>query len=238
MKNLEKLCSRGLLWLILALYVFSTLATSICAVPKENLSHTKVEVGAYLVDLNEIDLKTSSFNADFYLWMRWHGDLNPGKFEAMNGQMQLIGDPDVIDKGDSHYRCWRCNGKFRAQMDFHRYPTDTHLLEIQLEDSTHDRKGLVYVPDQENLAQGPRFYLGPWEQGGPIKGWSDQCKGHHVQVYDQLWQSYPLEGGGCGVFPLHFEHSCEACGRSFDDLCQDLPWALYFCGHCPACVPD
>jgi len=130
---------------------------------------TQVEVGAYLVDVYDLDLKSSSFNADFYIWMRWHGNLNPGKFEAMNGQMQFIGDPDEKDQGDFHYRCWRCNGKFRAQMDFHSYPADNHVLEILLEDASHDNRELVYVPDTENLAQSPRFYLGSWEQGGPIK---------------------------------------------------------------------
>jgi len=128
----------------------------------------QVEVGAYLVDVYDLDLKSSSFNADFYLWMRWHGDINPGKFEAMNGQMQFIGDPDEKDQGDFHYRCWRCNGKFRALMDFHSYPTDNHVLEILLEDGSHDKRELVYVPDIENLAQSPGFYLGAWEQGGPI----------------------------------------------------------------------
>jgi hypothetical protein len=82
--------------------------------------------------------------------------------------MQFIGDPDQKDQGDFHYRCWRCNGKFRALMDFHSYPTDNHVLEILLEDGSHDKRELVYVPDTENLAQSPRFYLGSWEQGGPI----------------------------------------------------------------------
>lgn len=134
----------------------------------KSIKPISVEVGAYLIDVYDLDLKTSSFNADFYVWMKWHGSLDPGKFEAMNGQMQFIGDPDEKDQGDFHYRCWRCNGRFRAQMDFHSYPADRHELEIQLEDASHDKRELVYVPDTENLAQSPRFYLGSWEQGGPI----------------------------------------------------------------------
>lgn len=156
-----------------SLLLATTFGISLRASPSDSeskLSHTPTEVriGAYLVDINGIDLKTSTFNADLYLWMKWRGDLDPSKFEALNGKIQLVGDPDAIDNDGSHYRCWRIQGEFRARLDFHDYPADSHVLEVQFEDSTHDRRKLVYVPDLENLAQSPRFYLGTWEQVAPI----------------------------------------------------------------------
>lgn len=44
-----------------------------------------VAIGVYLNDLHNLDLKTQSFSADFYVWFRWRGEFDPSQsFELMN----------------------------------------------------------------------------------------------------------------------------------------------------------
>jgi hypothetical protein len=124
---------------------------------------TEVEIGIYLLDLYDLDLKSGSFIGDFYLWLRWKGDLDPTKFEFMNGEMEARDNPDQKKIGDLNYISYRMRGKFRANLDFKDYPLDKQLLTIQIEDSNLDSNSLLYVADKENMVFAKRFYLSGWE---------------------------------------------------------------------------
>ena len=76
--------------------------------PKEPV---KVEIGIYLLDLYDLDLKSGSFIGDFYIWLRWKGDLDPTKFEFMNGEMEARDNPDQKKIGDLNYISYRMRGK-------------------------------------------------------------------------------------------------------------------------------
>lgn len=123
----------------------------------------KVEIGIYLLDLYDLDLKFGSFIGDFYLWLRWRGDFDPTKFEFMNGEMLGKDNPDPRKIGDLNYVSYRMRGKFRAHLDFRDYPLDRQLLMIEIEDSNLDSKKLLYEADVENMSFEKRFYLSGWE---------------------------------------------------------------------------
>ena len=44
-----------------------------------------VSIGVYINQIPELDVKTNTFLADFYLWLRWKGKIDPThSFELMN----------------------------------------------------------------------------------------------------------------------------------------------------------
>src|SRR5262245_27050641 len=48
-------------------------------------SAQKVTVGLYVHHVNNVDLRSNTFLADFYVWFRWKGDIDPTKsFELRN----------------------------------------------------------------------------------------------------------------------------------------------------------
>ena len=47
----------------------------ISAIADDAKKPTQVEIGIYLLDLYDLDLKSGSFIGDFYFWLRWKGDL-------------------------------------------------------------------------------------------------------------------------------------------------------------------
>jgi len=97
------------------------------AVVDLDLTKKQVEIGIYLLDLYDLDLKSGSFIGDFYLWLRWKDDeLDPTKFEFMNGEMVARDNPDRKKVGDLNYMSYRVRGKFRTSLDFRDYPLDKH----------------------------------------------------------------------------------------------------------------
>ena len=138
--------------------------TSASAVVDLDLTKKQVEIGIYLLDLYDLDLKSGSFIGDFYLWLRWKDDeLDPTKFEFMNGEMVARDNPDRKKVGDLNYMSYRVRGKFRTSLDFRDYPLDKQLLVIQIEDTTLDANTLMYVADNANMAFSSSFHMYGWE---------------------------------------------------------------------------
>lgn len=125
-----------------------------------------VEIGIYLLDVYDLDLKNSSYVADFYIWLRWKGDLDPRKFELMNGELDVKENPDEQKFGDTNYVSYRVRGKFRAPFDFREFPLDEQKLTIEIEDASNDAGMLEYVADLANMSASPQVNLSGWELAG------------------------------------------------------------------------
>jgi len=125
-----------------------------------------VEIGIYLLDVYDLDLKNSSYVADFYIWLRWKGELDPRKFELMNGELDVKENPDEQKIGDINYVSYRVRGKFRAPFDFREFPLDEQMLTIEIEDASNDAAVLKYVADLANMSAAPQVNLSGWELAG------------------------------------------------------------------------
>lgn len=124
---------------------------------------TDVDIGIYLLDVYDLDLKNGSYVADFYIWLRWKGEVDPRKFELMNGELDVKENPDEQKIGDLNYVSYRVRGKFRAPFDFRDFPMDRQKLTIEIEDSSNDAEALVYRADTENMSASPAVNLTGWE---------------------------------------------------------------------------
>ena len=129
-------------------------------------SPVPLEIGIYLLDVYDLDLKNSSYVADFYIWLRWNGELDPRKFELMNGELDVKENPDEQKIGDVNYVSYRVRGKFRAPFDFREFPLDEQKLTIEIEDASNDAAMLKYVADLANMSAAPQVNLSGWELAG------------------------------------------------------------------------
>jgi hypothetical protein len=135
--------------------------------PRKKEGPTVVSIGIYMLDFYNLDLKNGSYTADFYMWMRWRGDLDPRKFEFMNGEMEFRGEPDEKKIGDLTYVSYRVRGKFRSDFDFRGYPLDRQSLRLTIEDSSHDIGEQIYEVDSANMSTSRSFKLNGWETASP-----------------------------------------------------------------------
>lgn len=109
----------------------------------------KACLGIYVNNVSEIDLKTQSYFADFYLWTRWRGEKAHGDLEIVNGEGLTFSQDFKSTVDGYNYTYRRVQGRFRSKFDIQNYPLDQHHLAIQVESSNFSDNELQLVPDDE-----------------------------------------------------------------------------------------
>ena len=123
----------------------------------------KVTIGAFINDLQDIDLANDSYTVDLYLWMRWKNPaLKPWQtIDVMNSNGTenstssstggVVGEPLFDDPKDmpdgTKYMILRFQGVFSRKMNLEKYPFDVQNLELIFEDQGMDVRDLQFVPD-------------------------------------------------------------------------------------------
>ncbi len=120
-----------------------------------------VEVGLYLSDVPEVNLREGVFAFDLYLWLRWEpsqflatGAETPSSagglprapadtYEIM-GVHELTTTPITSDPG---YSVFRIQGKVRETFELGSFPFDSHRLHLKIEDSESEIHEILLKPD-------------------------------------------------------------------------------------------
>ena len=148
------------------------------AAPAEkHAEQEKVIVGVYLKELPGIEVKSNTYLADFYIWFRWQGPVDPTKsWEFVNivepnniSKVAVYTDeekgdakPDKLEDGSS-YQVFHVQGKFTHPFDLKHYPFDEQDVTIELEDSKHSLAELVYQIEADQTAYEPHISIPGWE---------------------------------------------------------------------------
>ncbi len=139
-----------LLFLISAFFLLQfALISPLKAQPQE------AQVGFYLMNLYGMDMDEHSFYADFYVWFKWRGELDPTNIEFVNSIEKWSMDNAAFDgdstpvvlKDGTKYKIFRKEGRFFHAFSLNRFPLDQHTLDIQIENPEHPANMLVYIPD-------------------------------------------------------------------------------------------
>lgn len=139
-------------------------------------SAQKVYMGIQLLDISQIHPADSTWNANFYLWMRWSGDIdpttdwqiiNPG-FPAMYitktysyTNEKGLPEPFIMASGEK-YQFVTVSAQFVNNFDMTMYPIDTQQLEINIESAGYNRSELVYLPDTSAINLHKDFAVDGW----------------------------------------------------------------------------
>ena len=119
---------------------------------KTNIVYTGIDVN----EIRNLDEKTSSYLADFYLWFRYQGDIEAEDIEFTNygtdrmdsGDKLELDDPIQSSKIDGiNYSVYRVKADFKEKFRFDSYPFDRQKLAIRFRHANLTRKNLIYVVD-------------------------------------------------------------------------------------------
>jgi hypothetical protein len=136
---------------------------------------SRVVVGAYVNDVQEVDLENHHYLIDFYLWFRWDNpDIDPiGTLEAMNSteSWSLMAtpayeEPLVLEDG-TLYNVVHYQGKFNNKLPLQNYPFDRQNLIIEFEDNSSNIDALVFVVDDPGITPNPDMSLPGWNMSDP-----------------------------------------------------------------------
>jgi len=134
-----------------------------------------VTVGAYINDIQQLDLTTHSYNVDFYLWFRWTDPaINPSATLEFMNSFQLWGhiltplseEPEQLADG-SYYMALRNQDQFNTKLPLEHYPFDKQELTVEFEDNTLPSDQLIYVADTNPITLNPEISLPGYHIGTP-----------------------------------------------------------------------
>jgi len=139
---------------------------------------THVVVGLYIQNIHEIDIKSNSFQAEFYIWFRWKGETDPTiSYEIANavnvGELSRIpiytdatGNPVPEPQPDgSKLQSFHIYGRFGQPFPLASYPFDSHDIVIAIEDAKHAEDELVHEIDAAGTTMRPNLQIPGWKLG-------------------------------------------------------------------------
>lgn len=128
----------------------------------------KVYTGIYLMNLYDINMNEHSFYADFYIWFRWKGDIDPTQIEFVNViekwaiTQNAFQDTIKVLSDGYNYTGMRVEGRFYHPFALERFPLDRHQLSLQIEHTQQPYDSLAYVPDTQPFVLHNRFQMPGW----------------------------------------------------------------------------
>ncbi len=122
-----------------------------------------VQVGAYILRLNNVVQKEGTFTVDMWVWFRWKNDaVKPYEtFEISNGRIENRSDVSLQKDGDMNYATVRVEATIFHDYDVKTYPMDDHFLSVSIEDQSAVIDQIVYATD-ENTAMDPGVQVAGW----------------------------------------------------------------------------
>ena len=134
----------------------------------------QVRTGMFLANLYGLNMEEHSFYADFYIWFKWRGDIDPTQIEFVNAiekwsmnNATFDGDSTpVILKDGTKYKIYRIEARFFHSFSLNQFPLDEHVLDIQIENPEYPIEELIYVPDTNSAMIRPTLNLVGWNNKG------------------------------------------------------------------------
>jgi hypothetical protein len=147
------------------LAVFFTLLICTPSITKaQNVGPTEAFVGMYVISVDNVDVKQQSFDAEFYLWLKWKGACSPERFELQNARnLTKIFEVKGKDSLGYQYISARMHATFRGELDVSKFPLDKHVRNIDMEDFDWTDSNLVYIIDDLSTGTGEQMKGSEWK---------------------------------------------------------------------------
>lgn len=146
-----------------------------------------VYTGIDLIEVNSVDIKTSTYVLDFYLWFRYRNNVPESGLQPENvvftnlasGETVSLDTPIAVETiGDTTLRTHRVTATFKNDFSFHEYPFDKQTLLLQMRNQTATASEIQYVVDKTGMQYRPEANLiAYWKQNQAFKslfGWQAQ----------------------------------------------------------------
>jgi hypothetical protein len=143
---------------LVSLFIFSSSAFS----QTEQKGQQKVLISLMLTDLEKIDTKSETFEAEFYLWLKWKEGGSGKNIEYMN----------ATDYKNIFYDEWtdslqrvsaKVRGTFRSSFDVEKYPFDKQVLKIRISDYDWNFDSLMYEVETSKIGIAKDVSDGEWD---------------------------------------------------------------------------
>lgn len=125
----------------------------------------KIEVGTYVENVKEINIKNSFYRMQFYLWFNWEGDEIDDMSEAFRIYKGTINNKTLVKdvhEGNKHYQLLSMDVSVTKNFVTRRFPLDSHQLRMYVE-STRPIHEVVFIPDHESSGINANFEINGYD---------------------------------------------------------------------------
>ncbi|HEX7604096.1 MAG TPA: hypothetical protein VF316_20905, partial [Polyangiaceae bacterium] len=119
---------------------------------------TTAEVGLVLIDVSGYDIQTGTFEADFFLSLTGDKEMGAIALTFTNGKEVT----ETVIADTSTFKLYRCHGSFVSPVDLRKYPFDTQVLTIELEDLRAGVDQLILRPNADRTSLDEGFIIAGW----------------------------------------------------------------------------
>ncbi|HEY0463259.1 MAG TPA: hypothetical protein VGC79_03575 [Polyangiaceae bacterium] len=119
----------------------------------------RVKVGMLLNSVDDYDIKTGRYFADFFLSLTSDVAMPTIRLSFPNGELE--GNELIADKPT--FKMYRLNGEFKSPPDLRRYPFDTQNLKIMIEDDFRGIDQVRFLVDEQRTQLSRGFRALGWQ---------------------------------------------------------------------------
>jgi hypothetical protein len=119
----------------------------------------RIKVGMLLNSIDDYDVKTGTFTADFFLSFTSEQPMPPIRPQFPNGRVDSTSS--IADKPT--FKLLRLSGQFKSPADLRKYPYDSQELRIVLEDDSRGVDQMRFVVDKERTKTARGFRAVGWQ---------------------------------------------------------------------------
>jgi hypothetical protein len=119
----------------------------------------RAKVAILLNSIDDYDIKTGTFTADFFLSLTSHEPMPAINLVGSNGKLDEAKEV-IADKPT--FKLYRLSGKFKSPPSLRQYPFDAQSLKIVLEDDVHGIDQLRFSVDKERVQLARGFRAMGW----------------------------------------------------------------------------
>jgi|GEM_PF-86171 len=124
-----------------------------------------VKIGAYVLDIYDINLSENSFSTQFWVWFNYTNPrLQPlESLEIPNAKEINSPNTFVDEKNGVQWQGKKYTAVVKKEWDIRHFPFDKQKMTIEMEESGLDMDSLVYVADIKNTLLSGDLTLRNWE---------------------------------------------------------------------------
>ncbi|UFQ13575.1 MULTISPECIES: ABC transporter substrate-binding protein [Streptomyces] len=136
-----------------------------------------VSTGINVNEVNALETRARTYQADFFLWFRYSGSDDVTEVEFANSI-----DPDLdkgkpvrsSDENGMKYRLYRVTGTFKVTLDFHDFPFDRQHLTLAMRNRSLPDSRVIYTIDRRLLELDLKTSL---RSGSDTNVWAERLPG-------------------------------------------------------------
>jgi hypothetical protein len=119
----------------------------------------KIKVGMLLNSIDDYDVKTGTFLADFFLSFTSETPMPEIRPQSPNGRL----DATKVIADKPTFKLMRLSGQFKSPADLRKYPYDSQELKILIEDDTRGVDQMRFVVDKDRTKTARGFRAVGWQ---------------------------------------------------------------------------